>query len=312
MKLRPLLLTSFFAILLVACSDDGMNQFTWVTSGQQTLTGSTRGDLMVLGGEVVLPEGSQLEGSLYQLSGKVSSGGEIQGDVFLLGGELALEPTAHLLGRLNMGSSLASISRQARIEGEVSQTAPVQPAPPWSSGLGGVLRRLSGGVLLGVVAILLQQFAPDAARRVGTAALDHNLVSGSLGLLAGVVGLSLLITIAYTILLAPLSLIGLVGLGLAVAYGWAALGVRLGQLGQEVLKGRLSPAAAAFTGALAFFLLLEAISSLPVLGSLLGIYAALVSLGAVCLTRFGLNNFEPAEPGWENGARLKGIYGDMK
>lgn len=301
MKLRHSVLLSLFALLLAACSGSGLNQITWVTAGQHNLSGITRGDLIVLDGEIVLPEDSRLEGSLHLLAGKVFVRGEILGDVSFLGGELALEPGAHLLGRLTLGSGSASISPRARVDGEVSRGLPVQSRNSSSTGWGWWLRALSGGALLGLLAIFLEQFAPHAACRVAVAALNHCLVSGSLGLLVGVAGLSLLVTIAYTILLIPVSLLGLLILGIAVAYGWASLGVMLGRHSQHLLKRQAPAGAAAFAGGLAFFLLLEGLSSIPWIGSLIGISAALVGLGSVFLTRFGLSRFEPAALTAEDG-----------
>jgi hypothetical protein len=49
-------------------------------------------------------------------------------------------------------------------------------------------------------------------------------------LLVGVIGISLLVMMAYTILLIPVSLLGLLGLGLAIVFGWIGLGSMVGTL----------------------------------------------------------------------------------
>lgn len=46
----------------------------------------------------------------------------------------------------------------------------------------------------------------------------------------------------------------------------------------------------------AFMLVLELISLIPFVGSLLAITITVVGLGAVSLTRFGLRRFIPVEP----------------
>ncbi len=292
------------AWLLSACGQNGLYHLSWITGGEHTLSGNIPGDLVVLNGVVSLLPGSQVQGSLHLLSGKARLGGEVQGHVSYLGGELILEPDAHVRGDLNLGGGAYFPSPAAQIDGEVRSGTGIglpdlqeQTAP---TGWERVARALVSGVLLGGVAVLLRKFAPSALQRVGDCIVSHGLVSGSMGLLVGVVGLSLLITIAYTILLIPITLLGLFVLGAAIVYGWAAMGVLLGSLGLHLLKRQGTPRAAAFLGGLGFFLLLEIVSSLPFVGGLIGISVALVGLGAVFLTRLGLHQFVPASAGDEH------------
>jgi hypothetical protein len=291
------------AWFLSACGQNGLYHLSWITGGEHTLSGSIPGDLVVLNGKVSLLPGSQVQGSLHLLSGKATLGGEVQGDVSYLGGELILGPDAHIRGDLNLGGGAYLPSPTAQIDGEVRSGTgiglPDLPEQTASSGLERVTRALVSGVLLGGLAVFMRNFAASALQRVGDCIVSHGLVSGSMGLLVGVVGLSLFITIAYTILLIPVTLLGLFVLGAAIVYGWAAMGVLLGSLGLHLLKRQETPRAAAFLGGLGFFLLLEIVSSLPFVGGLIGIGVALVGLGAVFLTRFGLRQFVPASAGDE-------------
>lgn len=93
-----------------------------------------------------------------------------------------------------------------------------------------MLRNLINALLLGLAAAFLMRFFPRDVARVGEAAARHTLVSGSIGLLVGVIGISLLVMMAYTILLIPVSLLGLLGLGLAIVFGWIGLGSMVGTL----------------------------------------------------------------------------------
>jgi len=306
LRLGLLLIVS--AWLLSACGHNGLYHLSWITSGEHAISGNIPGDLVMLDGVVNLKSGSKLQGSLHILSGKAILGGEVQGDVSYLGGELILEPDAYLHGDLNLGGGAYYLSPSAQIDGEVRSGSgiglPDLPQQTASSGLEGVARTLISGILLGCLAVLLHNFTPSALQQVGDCICSHSLVSGSMGLLVGVVGISLLVTIAYTILLIPVTLLGLFMLGAAIVFGWAAMGVMLATLGLRLLKRQGMSGTVAFMGGLCFFLLLEIISSLPLVGGLIGIGVALVGLGAVFLTRFGRYKFESAdlpENTWSSG-----------
>ena len=224
--------------------------------------------------------------------------GQINGDVAFLNGNLTLGPTARIVGTLNLGGGSYHPSPAAVIDGRVNTGTgiplpdlPEQRAPTFWVRL---YRTLVNGSLLGLVASVLARYAPKAVARVGDAAVHHSLVSGAVGLLVGVVGISLLVTMAYTILLIPVTLLGLLVLGMGVLYGWIGLGVSAGRLGVRVLKRSVKPTTTAFLGTLFVILVLELISSIPAMGGLLGIAAAVIGLGAASLTRFGLRRFVPA------------------
>ena len=210
---------------------------------------------------------------------------------------MVLGPSASVGGNLNVGGGSYQASPGAVIEGRTHANAGIplpelpERASPFSAGT--LLRNLLNALLLGLLAALLVRRFPHGIQRVGEAATRHGLVSAAVGLLVGVVGISLLVTMAYTILLIPVSLLGLLALGLGVVTGWIGLGVRAGSWAAHRLQRPLSPARSAFLGTLGFVLLLELLTALPVVGGLLGIVVAAIALGAVSLTRFGLQRFVP-------------------
>jgi hypothetical protein len=112
-------------------------------------------------------------------------------------------------------------------------------------------------------------------------------------MLVGIVGLSLLVLLAYTIILIPVALLGLVCLSLAMLYGWLACGIFLGNWVVPRLKAGIGERWTAFIGSSIFILILNAITAIPRAGGILGILVAAIGLGAVFLTRFGLRRFTP-------------------
>jgi len=294
---RLLLLLASLSLLLTACGADGLYQVTLITDGEHQLTGVYPGDLLILGGRATLLPDAALQGSLHLVSGQLDLQGQVFGDVTLLGGDLTLSPSARLGGNLNLGGGTLHPSPGSVIEGRIHTGSGIplpdlpkrDPSPPGVT----LLRSLINALLLGLAAALLTRYYPHGIARVGEAASRHTLVSASIGLLVGVVGISLLVTMAYTILLIPVSLLGLFVLGLAVVFGWIGLGTTAGRLIGRTLNRPLSPAISAFVGTLVFVLVLELLASIPLVGGLLGIIVAAISLGAVSLTRFGFQTFIP-------------------
>lgn len=295
---RLLLLLASLSLLLTACGANGLYQVSLITDGDHQLNGAYPGDLLMLGGQATLPPNAILQGSIHLISGQLDLQGQVFGDVTLLGGDLTLGPTARLGGNLNLGGGTLHPSPGSVIEGR-THTGSGIPLPNLperdSSPLSGtLLRNLINALLLGLAAAFLTRCLPINVARVGEAATRHTLVCGSVGLLVGVIGISLLVTMAYTILLIPVSLLGLFGLGLAVIFGWIGLGVTTGKLLGLLFNRPFSPAKSAFVGMVVFVLVLELLASIPLVGGLLGIIGAAIGLGAVSLTRFGWQTFVPA------------------
>jgi hypothetical protein len=114
-----------------------------------------------------------------------------------------------------------------------------------------------------------------------------------MGFLVAVVGLSLLVTMAYTILLIPVALFGLLVLGAAVSIGWIAWRTILGKWVFGLFKLSLGAGWKTFAGTFLFGLAQAGLSSISTLGPILSLLIALTGFGAVFLTRFGLQAFHP-------------------
>jgi hypothetical protein len=116
----------------------------------------------------------------------------------------------------------------------------------------------------------------------------------AMGLLSGVVGLVLLVFMAFTIILIPVTLLGLLVLFTAVAYGWIGFGLITWRILKRLLKWELRLPAGAFLGTLLFSIFIYLARFIPLVGDWPGLLAITIGLGAVLLTRFGLQTFVPA------------------
>ena len=303
-KFHPALAIIFLSIFLASCGTEGLYRLTLITEGEHVFQQDVSGDLILLGGSVNLPAGTVLDGSAHILSGRLNVEGQITGDVSFINGHLTIDPSARVGGNLNLGGESYHLSPLARIEGKVNMgtgvSLPNLPEQSIPNGWTLLLRGLISGLLVGATAVFLSRFAPGTVERINEAAVRHCLVSGAMGLLVGVVGISLLVTLAYTILLIPVTLLGLCLMGLGVIYGWIGLGISVGRFGARIMNLPVKPAATAFFGTLVFMLGLELLTAIPVIGGLIGISLASIGLGAVSLTRFGLRRFVPAPVNVEN------------
>ena len=306
MKHLRILLMFLFSLLLAACETDGLYSLTISTEGEHELTQNIQGDLLVLGGNVSLPQNNVVDGNVHLLLGKFTVNGEITGDVSFINGELILGPSARIGGNLNLGGGSFHRSPNSVVDGVVNTGAGVslpsvserETPSDWSFWL----RAIINGFTSGLIAAALVWYFPTVVHRISEAITHHTLASGGMGVLVGIVGISLVVTMAYTILLIPVSILILFLLAAGVFMGWIGLGSELGRILVQVSKRPISPSMAAFLGTLIFMPVFQLLTSIPLLGGLLGITLAAVGLGSISLTRFGLRRFIPVqEETWPPG-----------
>lgn len=299
-SLRRLLLLAFLTAALSGCGESGIYAATVVADGTHAVRAreTVRGVLVSAGGRTRIAPGARIAGGVYVLGGDVEVSGAVVGDVTIVGGRLALRPGAELSGRLRVGGGTVVRDPAAIVHGGVETGArvavPTEPGRPtrWLAGEQ-VGWRLAQALLLAGLAALITRFRPRPLSRMADALAGHGLVAGALGALAGFVGLSLLVLMAFTVVLIPVSLLGLVLAGATVVLGWLAWGAVCGRLVVRHLKLRWRPSTAAFWGTVGFMLALEGIGALPVIGGTVALILTATGLGAVVLTRWGLRTYVP-------------------
>jgi cytoskeletal protein CcmA (bactofilin family) len=281
------------------------------------------GDLVVFGGSATIEEGATVNGNLVLFGGNLSMNGEVTGDVAVTGGSVALGPQAHIGGNLaTVGTSL-SRADGSQVDGQIYNTAtslitegsngslpqpPVvitpQPFVPVINlnfnPLWEVMKVFGQALGIAVLAMLLMLFLAPHADRVAHGVIAQPLVAGGLGLLTVVLApvailalvlLSLpLITLIITV---PAGIILVVALGMAMLFGWIAIGYEIGQRLTRAFQWNWHPAFSAGLGVFLLTLVANGASILNfipfvglftwILPSLIGLFA----LGAVIMTRFG-------------------------
>ena len=269
------------------------------------------GDLVVFGGSVDLEAGSVVQGNILLMGGIARIDGQVQGDLVLLGGVAGLGPKAVIDGNaVTLGGNLdrapgSTIAGDIVAGDEFSfpfnfnlpSTTRVVPFEAFRFRYSPLLDVLWFGLrslLVAALATIVVMFWPEPTARAARAVVAQPVLSGGLGLLTFVVAPVLLLVLAITIILSPVSLLAAVLLVVAGVFGWIAIGREVGERLVKALNWDLHPAAAAGLGTLTLSLVVGGIGLIPCVGWMVGFVVVAIALGAVLLTRFGSREYAPA------------------
>jgi hypothetical protein len=250
-KSTRLIILSFLLALVFALPGTAMAKSTFedqfVFGDSYTLqSGDTlNGNLVVLGGNAFLEDDSQVNGDVILMGGNLSSAGRINGNIVIFGGNGTLESSAVVTG--NVTTFGGNLKREAGsvVEGEVrSGQRGTFPFVFPSMRVGGFESFSPFRVFLNMIwflfrtfmwaalAVLVMMFLPRQVERTAHAAIAEPLISGGVGFLTVIVAPILMVVLAITILLIPVSLLAAILLVVTWAFGliWGyEVGRRLAQ-----------------------------------------------------------------------------------
>jgi cytoskeletal protein CcmA (bactofilin family) len=309
LTMKKVLLACLLALLLAvsatpvfADGDGGRVIF----GGSFTLESGERldGDLVIFGGSAVLEEDSRVDGDVVVMGGNASVAGEVDGDVVTFGGNVEVRSTAVVEGNLatiggNVEREAGAVVRGKEVEGFEFEGLPrftrvyTYRWPDWFSFIFGVFKAIFVALALAALGLLIVLFWPKQTEVVGQAVLDAPLPSGGVGLLTAVVAVALMVLLAITICLSPVAFLLGVAMLVAGIFGWAAVGLLVGQRLLEAFKVKvITPLIAVAVG----ILLLSLLGAIPCLGTIFGFVVGCLGLGAVVLTRFGTQTYPLPKP----------------
>jgi hypothetical protein len=104
----------------------------------------------------------------------------------------------------------------------------------------------------------------------------------------------MLVMLAITVILIPVSLLAAIVLVVATAFGWIAVGYEVGRRVAQAFQWVLQPAVSAGLGTLLLTFVIGAVSWVPCVGWIAFPLVGSLGLGAVLLTRFGSQDYHPA------------------
>ncbi len=272
-------------------------------------------DLFILGGSVNLMSGSTINGSVILIGGSVQAGGTVNGDFTVLSGSLNLAATFILKGNLTTAGTVVDRDPGAQIKGQINTNANtptiILPGgvhiPTLTSNIDPVFKVVGFFLRLflwALAAMLAAMFIPTHMMRISQTALSQPLISGGLGLLTAIIMPILLVLLAITICLIPITLIGAILLVLAWMFGLVSLGLEIGKRISSAFKQEWHPAIAAGLGTLLLMTILSGLEAIiPCIGWIPKALVGLWGLGAVLLTQFGT---KPYTQGLSTPAGLSG------
>jgi hypothetical protein len=247
-------------------------------------------DLTVIGGNASLEEGSTVNGDVAVIGGNVTVNGSVNGDLTVMGGFVFLDHHARVLGSVETLGGTVQRSSGAVVEGTVLPDRPGRITtirnPTFNVSfepITSMLMAIFQALALAALAVLINLFAPRPMERTGQSAAAAAAASGGVGCLT----LLVLVIMAITIILLPVSLLGMLAAGVAILFGWTALGLLVGRRLATLLNQTWTDPINAGAGTLALSLLTSLLNIIPCIGWLASFVVVLVALGAVVLTRFG-------------------------
>lgn len=279
-------------------------------------SGQTIKDLVVFGGNAMLEKGSIVTGDVVIFGGNLTIDGEVRGDVTTFGGNAQVRQGAFVGGDLNSLGGSTQVSPEATVKGNrVSGVGGLPLGIPtkiytptfWVDfGTGaGILSAIFSSLMLALLAVLITLFLPMPTERVAETINTQPVISGAVGLLTLVVTPALFLTLAITVILIPLGLIGLLIFAIALLFGWVALGLEIGKRVIGLFHGQWATPVSAGIGtlilsvvtSLGMILTGESFWTLFCVGIPLLTLVLMIGLGAVVASKFGATVYNPKSAG---------------
>jgi pyruvate/2-oxoglutarate dehydrogenase complex dihydrolipoamide acyltransferase (E2) component len=317
-------LTRILILLLLVCTvvipttafASGNNDDKVIFGGNYTLhEGETlNGDLVVFGGNVTLETASTINGDTVVFGGSVTSNGTVNGNLVALGGIVNLGSEAQINGDLTIVGSSFNQDPNARITGNIvtEENVPFDFNFPKDLGLFegkfpsvplGRMPFASPGwfffrVLIWTgLAVLIALFIQDQAAVINRTAFGEPILSGVVGLGVILVAPLVLLALVITILLSPVSLVGIFALIAAWVVGLVSLSIEVGRKLSKAMNQDWPVPLMAALGMFILVLFFNGFSQLvPCVGWLPKFILGAWVMGAVILTRFGTHAYPEQEP----------------
>ncbi|MBA3072848.1 MAG: polymer-forming cytoskeletal protein [Anaerolineae bacterium] len=262
------------------------------------------GNLAVIGGTATFDEGSTMTGDVFLTGGTLTVSGTVNGDLIAIGGAVNIEDTANINGNISLIGATIKKSPLADINGEITEQSPEfldfnfsdpkgidLPFSTKPSLLTRMLQASLQALAMAALAVILGLLLPQQIKRVADTISKEPLVTGGVGLLSIVVAPIVLVLLTITIILIPVAILATMLVGLAILFGWVAIGYEIGQRLSQLFKNTWHPSIAAGIGVLLLGLVTGYATLIPCVGWLVGVIVAILGLGAVIISRFGSSKY---------------------
>jgi hypothetical protein len=222
-------------------------------------------------GSVIVEPGQVVQGDLTVIAGDATIEGSVDGDVNVVGGTAFVRPGASITGQVNMvGGDVASVVVPW------AGTAPRDTSGDY---------RLMWRIVWDLVAVLFFLIFPMRARMAIDRLENHPGLCAAIGLVGWVAVIPLAILLLCTILLIPFIAVEAVAVIAGLFLGKAALALLVGRRLWDVLSPKTTPSP--FAALIVGLALITAAELVPVIGTVVMVFVALIGLGASILAFTG-------------------------
>jgi cytoskeletal protein CcmA (bactofilin family) len=257
-----------------------------VMGGNLEVSGTVTGDLLVMGGHVVLHRGARVKGDVSSLGGSltVEQGASVDGDVGVLGGSLHREDGARIGGEVHEGMRHTRHHHEKRHGATKAAAAPVTTTKPPDKPTPGKFARaaadaINGAALLFVLGAVLLALAPDRMDKLRIHIASHPMKSFALGVVGLLGGIVLGALVCLTIIGIPFVIVGILA---AIVGTLAAMCSVLETIGGAFLAHRTkNPYVHLAFGGLLFLVA----GAIPFIGGFVKAAVILTALGSLVGTR---------------------------
>jgi hypothetical protein len=281
LELVPMLLLS---LLLLASDGADAGVARLVLSGDHRLD-ATDEAVIVGDATVTIPAGTEISAPVYVIGGTTRIDGTVSARVTQIAGTLTVGGDAEIAELRHIGGT-HTIHRDA----DVARRTSVDPAtgtdPPPRSVV--ALAHVAG--LHAAAGTRLKRTPGRNLDTMARAVARHPVVTATVGALLTITALSLLVFMAFTLVLIPVSILGLLAGVVVAALGVIAWGHRLGQ---HLPLQR--PHVATATGITGVVVALQLLGAVPIVGDAVVGFVILSGVGAVVVTYLGFTDFHPAQ-----------------
>lgn len=321
--MKPYRSMLFFLFLFLLLLSPPINVALAQSAGDRVIASGevVDSDVTVVDGVLTIESGAVVNGNVTVVDGDLELSGVVNGNVTVIDGTIEVEESASLDGDCVVISGYVEAAQGHNLDCHTpsfpgfnqlwDNSAAIPPMPPIveETHSGGGFGRFIGNVMetagwtftLGVLALVVASVFPRQLNQVGTVISEKPVASGTVGLLTGVAGASLIALLSaifgILILACGLGLLGfpivfVVGVALLAAaiLGWIAIGQKVGVWLAGPLKlNNPSLQTTTVVGTIALSLLVGLMNILGLeFGQwLLSTIIGAVGLGAAALTQFG-------------------------
>ena len=239
---------------------------------------------VIAGGETRLTSADTA--SVYVVGGDVEIGTDSSIDVVThLGGSMVIEAGATIAELRAFGGDLV-VEHEAVVERRVSLEGGGESPGGGSSAIATVVVVIATASL----GAALEHRRPRQLANVAHAGIRHPVVSLAVGTTVGLTGIALVVFMAFTLILIPISIVAIaLGTGL-LALGLVALGHQLG-----TRLDRMPSWVATGLGVSVVVILLWLLGAVPLIGDIAVLAVLTTGLGAGVISLLGFRRFEPPE-----------------